>query len=143
MNMIERLLSKIDMAADGDCWIWNGAPTSEGYGRFTFDGAQFYAHRFVWELVVGEIPPEMTLDHGEACSNRLCVNPDHLDVCTRAENTRRGAVARTSTCPSGHSYHTDNTYRTPQGHRRCRVCARDRAAVDRARYRHPQLMTSV
>lgn len=85
-----RFWSKVD--ASGDCWLWTGAPHL-GYGRFSRgrSGAT-YAHRVAYELLVGPIPDGLTLDH--LCWNTLCVNPDHLEPVTRAENTRRARLVR-------------------------------------------------
>jgi hypothetical protein len=66
----------------------------------------------------------MHLDH--LCRVRACVNPDHLEPVTQAENIRRGhgyaAWQRAKThCPQGHPYAGDNLL-IDQGRRRCRIC---------------------
>lgn len=45
------------------------------------------AHRVVYESLVGPIPAGLELDH--TCRVRRCVNPDHLEPVTHAENQRR------------------------------------------------------
>jgi hypothetical protein len=46
-----------------------------------------YAHRVVWRRVYGPIPQGLTVDH--LCEITLCQRPDHLDLVSRNENTRR------------------------------------------------------
>lgn len=66
------------------CWNWTGKPNSAGYGRCSIDGKRVYAHRASYELHKGEIGPGLEIDH--TCHNRVCVNPEHLQVVTRKQN---------------------------------------------------------
>ncbi len=108
----------------GDCWIWTGALSKNGYGNYWNRGA----HRVVYELLVGDIPKGMQLDH--LCRNRDCVNPSHLEPVTAKENILRGlglaAVnSRKVECKRGHLFDSENTYLW-KGHRICRECNRMR-----------------
>lgn len=76
----------------GSCWLWTGAPAATGYGVIRAGGRDTYAHRIAHELLVGPIPQGLTIDH--LCMVRLCVNPEHLEPVTRAENTRRELACR-------------------------------------------------
>jgi hypothetical protein len=61
------------------------------YGRFE----RKPAHRVVWERCFGPIePPSLTVDH--VCEVTLCQRPDHLQLVSRSENSRR-RQARNST----------------------------------------------
>lgn len=121
----DRFWSYVD--ADGDCWIWMGARRSgtHPYGKFQRNDRTVEAHRWAYENLVGPIPHALTLDH--LCRNPPCVNPDHLEPVTRAENTRRGisgARNRVKThCSEGHPFSAENT-RIHKGSRKCRECGR-------------------
>ena len=78
---------KVDRRADDECWPWLATVNRKGYGQVSRDGAIRPAHRVAYELLVGPIPEEMTLDH--LCRNTGCVNPTHLEPVSAAENTRR------------------------------------------------------
>lgn len=126
MTLLDRLAAKF--AISDECWEWTASKTPGGYGRIFADGRKVYAHRAVYEAVVGPIPEGFQIDH--LCRNRGCVNPDHLEPVTRRENLLRGvgfvAVNAAKThCPKGHPYDEENTYQTPTGRRVCRTCMRE------------------
>lgn len=79
------------------CWIWQLWQTDENYGRITLqrvDGgvSSQLAHRWVWEQKRGPIPHSLQLDH--LCEQPACVNPDHLEPVTNAENVRRSRTTK-------------------------------------------------
>jgi hypothetical protein len=75
----------------GGCWEWRGAITTDGYATLSIAGRTVYAHRFSYESLVGSIPDGLVLDH--LCRVRHCVNPQHLEAVSNAENVRRGVEA--------------------------------------------------
>jgi hypothetical protein len=109
---------------DGDCLIWQGAVSSSGYGS-VWDGARTVsAHRAAYEAARGSVPYGLTLDH--LCRKKLCINPEHLEPVTNAENLRRAASARTH-CKQGHPLSGDNlriAVRSRGVQRECIECAR-------------------
>lgn len=118
--------AKLVALVDSGCLEWIGGATLGGYGTFAVapgrtNPKREMAHRWSYEHHVGPIPEGFDIDH--LCRNRLCVNPNHLEPVTRAENVRRAFVCVTH-CPSGHAYDDANTYVRPgTNSRRCRACS--------------------
>lgn len=112
----------------GDCWIWTGSRNGKGYGVSVRDKAKGMAHRRSFEMLKAPIPTGMVLDH--LCRTPPCVNPDHLEPVTVAENNARGVVrdvtrqrhAKRTHCKSGHLVSGENEYKAPDGRRKCREC---------------------
>lgn len=75
-----KLLSKIKVNPDSDCWEWAGHRNDSGYGIITktINGkkSQYRAHRAIYSVFIGNLDLDMVIDH--TCRNRACVNPDHL-----------------------------------------------------------------
>lgn len=89
---LSRFLDRVAIGNTDQCWPWLGAPGSHGYGMIFVARKAVLAHRVMYEMLRGEIPDGLTVDH--LCFNRLCVNPFHVELVTRAENGRRGSVKR-------------------------------------------------
>lgn len=72
-----------------DCWEWLGSknPTT-GYGKKQYCGRTLLAHRWMVQILLGNIPEGLVVNH--LCSNRGCVNPHHLELTTTAGNVRHG-----------------------------------------------------
>lgn len=121
------------------CWLWTGTLFSTGYAQVRLKGEQpQQGHRLAYEAIVGTIPDGYQIDHvyARGCRHKRCVNPEHLEPVTPAENTRRYHDSRTS-CRNGHP--RTNLYVDGQGKRRCRACRRAAhqrwLAANPARYR--------
>lgn len=78
---------------EGDCLVWTGGTTFDGYGRVHDSGKARRVHRIVFEHHQGPTP----LDVLHRCDNRRCVEIDHLRAGTKLDNARdsheRGRVA--------------------------------------------------
>lgn len=136
-----RFWAKVSIGAPSECWQWTGALKGNGYGMIAAPmmhkgGFPLQAHRVAYELHYGPIPDGLTVHH--LCFNRACVNPAHLKLLTRSENSgicqeprapRLPRPARTH-CKHGHSL-ADAVL--DGGYRRCRTCKREH---ERARYRN-------
>lgn len=85
-NKKEDVLSRYTIDNNG-CWIYTERKDTLGYGVFYFKHVGYKAHRISYELVKGPIPKGLVIDH--LCRIRSCINPDHLEAVTQAENVRR------------------------------------------------------
>lgn len=96
MKITQKVMLRVVKTEDG-CWIWTG-PTSghngrgRGYPRMSLDGGTMAVHIVMYIIEFGPIPPRKQIDH--TCRNRLCVNPDHLEMVTHKVNQRRRDAAR-------------------------------------------------
>lgn len=110
----------------GPCWLWTSFVEKNGYARFYLKGGK---HALVHRLSYQEVFGTQTLPLDHLCRVRHCVNPRHLEPTTTGDNIRRGVSHNGSkqTCPQGHAYIEENTYLTPQGHRKCATCNRERS----------------
>lgn len=122
------------MIDTNDCWLYAGTINSNGYGLI-FSGTTLYAHRVIYEALVGKIGEGLHIDH--LCMVRSCINPLHLEPVTRKENILRGngiaaQCARKTHCKQGHEYTSENTLIKSKG-RVCKMCNRHWNRLNRER----------
>lgn len=69
------------------CWMWTGARTPQGYGKFGWqNGRSILAHRYAFFLATGTLPADRQICH--RCDTPPCVNPAHLFAGTARENAQ-------------------------------------------------------
>ena len=100
----ERIQSKIDYSADRkghDLWI--GSRSRAGYGEIGVARRTRLAHRVIWELAYGPIPPGLFVCHH--CDIPACVKLEHLFLGTHDDNMRdaklKGRMKKKSPSPVG------------------------------------------
>jgi len=89
--MENRFWSKVSKKSPDECWEWQAARFTSGYGMFAIHSHPYKAHRVAYSLFYGEIPKGLEICH--SCDNKACVNPKHLRANTHQANMRE-AVER-------------------------------------------------
>lgn len=91
---LKRFLQLIErpLADDCDCVMWGGSRRGNGagnqHGQLHWKGRVQKAHRVAYQLFVGDIPKELCVLHKcPTNSNGRCVNPRHLVLGTKSDNT--------------------------------------------------------
>ena len=91
-------VERIGWSVVNGCWEWNGA-RSGGYGVYgtqVTSAGERLAHRLAYIAWNGPISPDQVVRH--RCDNPPCINPDHLELGTHADNMNdakvRGRTAR-------------------------------------------------
>lgn len=86
-----KILSNIalqDHGYDTLCHVWQGSHSGSGrgggYPRMSLDGQTVAVHIVVFTNKNGFVPGKKQIDH--KCNNRMCVNPDHLQMVTHKKN---------------------------------------------------------
>lgn len=68
--VLERLTAKAKRAETG-CLEWIGDRNHYGYGRISFLGSGYRAHRLMYLASKGDIPPNLIVRH--TCDNPACI----------------------------------------------------------------------
>ena len=127
---VEKILSKISVDIETECWNWIGEIDKNGYGYFRIrnnsERKSFRSHRVIYDIFIGVKDLEKVIDH--KCRNRKCCNPDHLQEIARSENVLLDNSLAPSAinkqkkeCKHGHKFTIENTYISKFG-RSCKAC---------------------
>jgi len=86
LSLLDRFEEKIERIPECGCWIWMGSSALWGYGQIWVVNRVMVAHRASWEMFNGPIPKGMCVLH--KCDTPPCVNPYHLFLGTKSDNTQ-------------------------------------------------------
>ena len=101
-SLPERLRSKITVNSSTNCWEWQGARTSDGYGWVWINGKSCRVHREVYRRLIGEFDAGLLVLH--LCDNRKCCNPAHLQLGTHQDNMEDMRNKGRSSKPKGEAH---------------------------------------
>lgn len=68
------------------CWEWNGTSNPSGYAAIPVKTIWYTGHRVSYFLHHGPIPDGMVVRH--RCDNKICTNPEHLEIGTMSDNIK-------------------------------------------------------
>lgn len=87
LSLLEKLLNKIVINQYTNCWEWQGGKNNIGYGMIRDGKKMRTAHRVSYEEHNNvKIPKNLVTMH--SCDNPGCINPQHLSLGTRKQNTQ-------------------------------------------------------
>lgn len=83
IRLQRKILTNIVKDENGGCWLWTGQISNSGYGKLRIkdDNNQTRmesAQHVSYTAFIGLVPEGMLTR--QVCNNRLCVNPDHLEL---------------------------------------------------------------
>lgn len=104
----ERIMDAVDINEETGCWVWKLRLDKDGYGQVSVNQRTRYAHKVAYEIFKGAIPDGMVCSHlcdekypSDCIKYRKCCNPDHIEIVTPAENSKRMLELKRSKPSSG------------------------------------------
>ncbi|QDH46778.1 putative HNH endonuclease [Aeromonas phage LAh_8] len=95
-----RLESRLVKDNVTECLNWTGGKNSSGYGAIGFNGKVIATHRVAYMVYKGEIPEGLLVRH--TCDNRLCCNPNHLELGTIQDNMKDKVIRKRQSFGEAH-----------------------------------------
>ena len=96
----KRFWEKVDKT--DSCWLWTGYMKTDGYGQIGINCKKYKTHRISWLLAGNTIPTGHVIRH--KCRSKNCLNPEHLETGTVAENN--ADMIRDGTSRPGERHHS-------------------------------------
>ena len=83
VRLQQKILDNIKKPENSACWIWTGQVSNSGYGKIMIKQANNQPHmesadHVSYMAFIGPVPAGMLTR--QTCKNRLCVNPEHLEL---------------------------------------------------------------
>ena len=145
ITQLERIVNRFEVQPNG-CWWHPTTPTAKGFAQTKYGwpvSKSTLIHRLSWMYYKGDIPEGMVIDHtchdpkeckgGNTCLHRRCVNPEHLQLVTSAENSYRSVrvLEHKTHCKRGHELENNiYTYNSKNSRRSgCATCMNRKVVI--------------
>lgn len=132
-NFLVDILNNYEVIIETGCWIYKGEIDSgTGYGRVLINGRRYHVHRLSAFFNLGlnlENSKEFAC-HIQECSNRSCINPNHLYI---GDNKSNQLDVIKDKCKKGHDLIGENIRLSLRKNgnffRQCKICERLRYEI--------------
>lgn len=118
MEQVKRKIQERVLIGDDGCWVWQGYVQKKRGLPIYCEGRskRASATKASFEAYVGPVSDGLSVK--PMCGNKLCVNPEHLELVNHGREMNPNSNKKT--CVHGHSL--ADAYVLKNGHRRCRTC---------------------